>query len=1058
MPNIIINASAGSGKTYQLAVAYLRALLQPLPDGSPTSPSQVLATTFTRAAASEILERVLRRLAEAVVSERETERLLADIKRPDLHRADLVRLLESVCRLMPQLQVGTIDGLFTRIIRVMGLELAFPHAWSIADETLAGELALAAADRILRGGEVREFRDQWRRYARFKPVLRVRSALVDLLEKNRFLLLGLSLPEDNPDFAGPQTLSAGEAEQLLEELAAFAVPLTGEGTPNVGWQRAFADLKASLAGEPALGSLFTESKLARAIVREEGVFNRRRVPDDLRRILGPVLARAREESRRLHAARLPALAAMARRYHLPRGEVAYARAAYTFSEIEAAAWILPSHLSQEDLYFRLDGQVQHLLLDEFQDTSLSQFRFLWPIIREVGAAGRLFFAVGDVKQSIYGWRGADRQLLNRLPGWISDPDLEPRYLPDNWRSCPAVLRAIDRLFENLDQAACLDPPSYSSDDRPRVEAHRRAASSFIAGYRAHVPRGENRHRAGRVRLLLSGPDGAAREADDDEPPGEIAQILRAVEQHRREDPDREIAILCRRRAWMPEILARLLSRGIVASGEGGNPVTDSAAVEMVLSMLTWLDHPGHSLAREHVKRGGVAAVFGFDESARDEPLARHWRLAVMRRGLAAVLAGWMRDEQFRAGCAVHDRVRSEQLIELARHWDAAGGGRLAGFVAKVRSQRVENPASAKVRVMTVHGSKGLEFEAVILADLEVRRRGGDGPRIALAMSEPDALPTAILLPDAEDAEILGLEEEYRNHQQGLFEEQLSVLYVALTRARSFLDVVIPAGDKAKDSLAGLLRERWGHSEEGEYVIDECPAVADAEARPAADLMGSDPGIALARTGVDVARLRFVPARREAVTPSGEEGGGVVELGAFLSLGNVAALERGTAVHALLERIAWRETLPPEKEWAGSVPRVEADPEACRSAARELAPRLRDPGDPLAEIFNEQAWLRRWEIHGVARLELWRERRFAAMVGNDLLSGSFDRVVLGYDAAGTLIRAEILDFKTDRVGDEREREERRLHYQPQLDAYAGALHVLTGLPPEAIQARLVWVNG
>src|ERR1700691_4244735 len=112
MPTTIINATAGSGKTYRLAIAYLQALLLPMPDGGPALPQQVLATTFTRAAASEILERVLRRLALAVVSDEERRRLLAEINRPELGRDNLATLLASICQALPRLQVGTIDALF----------------------------------------------------------------------------------------------------------------------------------------------------------------------------------------------------------------------------------------------------------------------------------------------------------------------------------------------------------------------------------------------------------------------------------------------------------------------------------------------------------------------------------------------------------------------------------------------------------------------------------------------------------------------------------------------------------------------------------------------------------------------------------------------------------------------------------------------------------------------------------------------------------------------------------------------------------------------------------
>ena len=814
MPTTIINASAGSGKTYRLAVAYLQALLQPLPDGSPVLPQSVLATTFTRAAASEILERVLRRLALAMMSPDELQRLLVDIDRPDLQRDDLVRLLESVCQALPQLQIGTIDGLFSRIVRVMGLDLAFPPAWDMADDALASELALQAADQMLSGPDVQKAREQWRRYAQFKPGIRVRSALKDLLEDNRFVMIDADIAEDDPQLAEPQILTQEEAQSLVQLLDGFEVPLTKgkPPKPHSSWVKAVEKLKSLLIGDPTCISLLRGHTLMRSVHVDGASYYKVPIPPQLREILGPLNQRARDDLRRLHEARLPALAALGRRYHELRSVVAHARGAYRFPEVEAAARILPSHLSPEDLYFRLDGQIQHLLLDEFQDTSLNQFRFLWPIIADVRANGRLFFAVGDVKQSIYGWRGADRRLLHRLPEWLdpaqSDPHLVREHLAHNRRSSPAVLRAIEQIFQNLDRAECLNPDGYSDDKKSRAKARQNAAKNFVADFGNPAPVGDNQYLAGRVRLLIHAPLDPEVDRDEDEPKDEIETILNAVEEHRREDSNREIAILCRRHKLMPAILAGLRTRGVVASGEGGNPVTDSAAVEAVLSMLTWLDHPGHSLAREHAKLSGVATAFGFEEGMADSAVLNQACVEIMRRGLASVISEWTKHDQFRHRASIHDQVRLEQLIELARHWDAANGGRLSLFVEGVRAQRVDNPASSRVRVMTIHGSKGLEFDAVILADIEARGGGGDGPRLAVTMTTPEAPPAIALIPSEEDAELLGLMPEYERYQEGKFEEDLSVLYVALTRAKSFLDVVLPVDDKPKPSLAAIIREKW----------------------------------------------------------------------------------------------------------------------------------------------------------------------------------------------------------------------------------------------------------
>jgi len=184
---------------------------------------------------------------------------------------------------------------------------------------------------------------------------------------------------------------------------------------------------------------------------------------------------------------------------------------------------------------------------------------------------------------------------------------------------------------------------------------------------------------------------------------------------------------------------------------------------------------------------------------------------------------------------------------------------------------------------------------------------------------------------------------------------------------------------------------------------------------------------------------------------------MVKLSQVLNTGNSRALERGTAVHALLSRIEWSEQSPNLEELVDSIREREADPEACRLAARELYPRLRDSRDGLAMVFDRTRWLEHWQRDGVVRLEVWRERRFAVVLEDELMNGSFDRVIFGCDASGNRVRAQILDFKTDRVTNDVEREERRRFYQPQLDAYVLALQKLTTLPPTAVEAELVWIH-
>src|SRR6266436_6449213 len=114
MPLTVIRASAGSGKTYQLAVSFLRILLRGELEGKRQDPAAILATTFTRAAAGEILDRVLRLLAEAVLSKESRERLATEVKLP-LTQEHCERLLACLAGRLDRLALATMAAPFAEI-------------------------------------------------------------------------------------------------------------------------------------------------------------------------------------------------------------------------------------------------------------------------------------------------------------------------------------------------------------------------------------------------------------------------------------------------------------------------------------------------------------------------------------------------------------------------------------------------------------------------------------------------------------------------------------------------------------------------------------------------------------------------------------------------------------------------------------------------------------------------------------------------------------------------------------------------------------------------------
>lgn len=188
---------------------------------------------------------------------------------------------------------------------------------------------------------------------------------------------------------------------------------------------------------------------------------------------------------RIHQLRESALVALAVKYDRARGAQSYSSGSYTFREVEAAALQVAGGLDSEELYFRLDGRIAHLLLDEFQDTSRRQFSFFKPVLEETTGKGGHVLVVGDRKQSIYGWRGSDPRLLRDVEKVL--PGVKRELLSESFRSSRAVLAAVDRAFEKLTDSPSLKKSRFTRRAR---QSGARSINSTNPPRRRQVRRGK----------------------------------------------------------------------------------------------------------------------------------------------------------------------------------------------------------------------------------------------------------------------------------------------------------------------------------------------------------------------------------------------------------------------------------------------------------------------------------------------------------------------------------------------------------------------------------------
>ena len=462
-----------------------------------------------------------------------------------------------------------------------------------------------------------------------------------------------------------------------------------------------------------------------------------------------------------------------------------------------------------EIEYRLDGRLAHLLLDEFQDTSPVQWRVLRLFARRIfreGGRGS-FFCVGDVKQAIFGWRGGVAEIFDTIETDL--PSLARQALSMSFRSSPVVIDAVNRVFEGLRGNAALR--NYAP-----------AAEAWAGRFEPHTTK--HAGMPGYCRLL------AARRAAEGDKQAVETQLFAAAEIARiaGEAPGRTVGVLVRTNQAVARMIFALGQQGIEASEEGGNPLCDAPAVQLLLSALRLADHPGDTTARFHVARSPLAAALGLtdhEDAAADAALRIRRRL--MDDGYGRTLDAWTK--VVAPSCDPRGVARLLQLVELAFGYDPLATARPGDFVSLVQQRRVESPSSSPVRVMTFHQSKGLQFDVVVLPELDYGL-AGQPPQLVVGRPEPTAPLTRVCRYVARDERMVlpsSLADLFEAHGRQRVEESLCVLYVAMTRAVHALEMIVaPAKTREQNmpgTAAGLLRAALAcgaAASEGEVLYEQ----------------------------------------------------------------------------------------------------------------------------------------------------------------------------------------------------------------------------------------------
>jgi ATP-dependent helicase/nuclease subunit A len=1019
-----IIANAGSGKTYRLTTRYIELLERGVPA------ERIVALTFTRKAAGEFLDAIFERLVEACDSEEAARSLAAETGIKGLSHARCLRHLRGLIDRLPLLALGTLDSFFGRILRAFAFECGLAGEVAILDDHLQGVLRRQVLADVFRRQACNkegfaELLDLIRKQSRNREARDVSGSLDREIGElhERFLLTPPEKPWGEASAIWSQkrpALSSGDLSPLVDEFEAelFKIHATMEERHSRDWKRRVSEMRALRNGSSASEKLIRFA--LEAICPPPGRTGQFRLkglsgkvflfPDRLRDSvisLGRAIVRFELEGRLARSKALyELLACFDARYQAQvrdAGQLTFLDVAGLLAAANGSNWGARSlrPFTREELNFRLDCSYDHWLLDEFQDTSRLQWQALRDLVDEViqsDSGQRSFFYVGDTKQAIYAWRGGDPRLFDEVAAFYNASGTQridtSEALNISFRSVPEVLEAVNTVFspEHLQQVAeTLELPEETLD-------------RWRHAWRNHTPHNISRNIGFFEWRSLDVPADDPRAVLDHE----VARLLAGIDPLSR---DWSCAVLVRSNARILTVIDALRKAGIPAASEGRFfPCQDSDLVAALLALLRVVAHPNDSLSFGHVSMTPLASLFKDDlHKFRFAALAK-----IREAGFCGILADWLgklgiKERSFAEG-------RAEELLEVAAEFDAVWQGR-AGvdeFIAFSREfVSSEEGAVRLIRVLTIHASKGLDFDMVVLPDI-------DTPAF------PGRVDSSVHLHRAPNGEVLwGVElpskgiclsdpvlgQAWESNAAEECYENLCLYYVAMTRARRALYLLsrrLSERSHCRD-FNRLLHETF----RGRGTMSGNPAWHE-EVKELKPVMES-PRISVLSGERHVGLHPLQPSQVNDLP---------VNAASFFSQTHPQAA--GSEVHRALAKISWiDEGLPDFGDLPPNTILIVANFLETETAKRILS----RPSTPHL---------------------LWREKAFDVMLDGKWISGVFDRVTIYRNSAGKALRAAIYDFKTNE-GEIAET------YAEQMKLYRKSLARLISLPEENISASLIAIR-
>lgn len=893
--SVVVEACAGAGKTWMLVSRILRALL------AGAKPQEIVAITFTRKAAGEMRERLgdwLREFAAATPAERVQALIDRGMGEAEARAGEpaLAALHEQMLRAGRGVEIRTFHAWFSQLLRAAPLELLeaqgiapelqlledesdlLPELWQRFHAAVLAEPALLADYEALVVARGRHTLTNWLQAAFNKRV------------ELRLAAQAGTLQGGMPEAASVAPECAGLAAPLLAfeplraELGALARTLgqAKGATPQkaaTALEQGLALTDTSAAFDAAFKALFTATgtprqklgdmpelhvavdclqRLARAQAQHEAWLEHRRMTGLALALIGEFDALKHERG-------------LVDMNDLERGALAL------LADAELAGFVQQ----------RLDAQVRHLLIDEFQDTSPLQWHALYGWLSSYAGAGGgasggrpiSVFIVGDPKQSIYRFRRAEPRVFAAAREFVcAGLDGAMLACDHTRRNAPPVLAAVNAVFDAASRAQQYDGfrPHTTEAAQPGTldGVFHLDAATVDAAEAAAEDAGDTDVWRPSLERARHEPELQRRAAEAQRVTAAIVALLR-----RGEARPGEIYVLARKREPLRVLAQALKAAGVPHAAPEDQALLDAPDVRDLLALLDALASPGHDLSLAQALRSPLlgadeadllqlATLAGGPELLGQAPGERPQRFAwwaVLQttteplspaleraRGL---LARW---EQLGRERSPHDLLDAivadgdlfarlaaavpaserrsrlhavDALIALALDLDGGRYASVYGFVRalKGRALKLAWPAEPEaVQLLTVHGAKGLEAKIVFMIDGDAGPARAETATLAIDWPVQALAPRRVAFLASESKAPPALQPLLDDEKQQRQREELNALYVAMTRARSRLVVSRTVGARAP--AAATWWSRLADLARPLELDAEAPSALAAEAR------------------------------------------------------------------------------------------------------------------------------------------------------------------------------------------------------------------------------------